>query len=127
MNDDMILVSHHLCPYVQRVVISLTEKKVPFRRVNVDLANKPGWFKVLSPLGKTPVLQVGGTAIFDSSVILEYLELVHMHLCLHFLSMLLELILVPGMVIGQKQSHSSQIHTHCEGNLNEIPSKTCLV
>src|SRR5262249_8793644 len=28
----------------------------------------------LSPLGKTPVLKVGDTAIFESAVILEYLE-----------------------------------------------------
>ncbi len=68
------LISHHLCPYVQRAVISLTEKNVPFERIDIDLANKPDWFKAISPLGKTPVLQVGGTGIFESAVILEYLE-----------------------------------------------------
>ena len=70
----LTLVSHKLCPYVQRAVISLTEKGVPFERIDVDLANKPDWFKAVSPLGKTPVLLVGGTAIFESAVILEYLE-----------------------------------------------------
>jgi len=70
----LTLISHHLCPYVQRAVIALTEKGVPFQRVTVDLANKPDWFKALSPLGKTPVLKAGGTAIFESAVILEYLE-----------------------------------------------------
>jgi glutathione S-transferase len=68
------LISHHLCPYVQRAVIALTEKGVPFERVYVDLANKPDWFVALSPLGKVPVLEVGKTAIFESAVILEYLE-----------------------------------------------------
>jgi len=68
------LISHTLCPYVQRAVIALTEKGVPFERIDVDLANKPDWFLVISPLGKTPVLQVGDTAIFESAVILEYLE-----------------------------------------------------
>jgi glutathione S-transferase len=68
------LISHRLCPYVQRAVISLTEKGVAFERVDVDLANKPDWFLKLSPLGRTPVLQVGDTAIFESAVILEYLE-----------------------------------------------------
>jgi len=88
------LVSHKLCPYVQRAVIALAEKNVPFERVDVDLANKPDWFKAVSPLGKTPVLIVhvpekwspvfregharneiiGDTAIFESAVILEYLE-----------------------------------------------------
>src|ERR671926_1821812 len=68
------LISHKLCPYVQRAVISLTEKGVPFERIDVDLSNKPDWFKAVSPLGKTPVLLVGETAIFESAVILEYLE-----------------------------------------------------
>jgi len=68
------LISHKLCPYVQRAVIALTEKGVAFERIDVDLANKPDWFLAISPLGKTPVLLVGDTAIFESAVILEYLE-----------------------------------------------------
>jgi glutathione S-transferase len=68
------LISHKLCPYVQRAVIALTEKGVPFERVDIDLANKPDWFLAVSPLGKTPVLMVGDHAIFESAVILEYLE-----------------------------------------------------
>lgn len=70
----LTLVSHHLCPYVQRAAIALAEKAVPFERVDVDLANKPDWFLAISPLGKTPVLKVGSRAIFESAVILEYLE-----------------------------------------------------
>src|SRR5947208_1223829 len=68
------LISHKLCPYVQRAVIALTEKDVAFERIDVDLANKPDWFLAISPLGKTPVLQVGEVPIFESAVILEYLE-----------------------------------------------------
>ena len=70
----LTLISHHLCPYVQRAAIALTEKGVPFERVSIDLADKPEWFKALSPFGKTPVLLVGDRAIFESAVILEYLE-----------------------------------------------------
>ncbi len=70
----LTLISHVLCPYVQRAVIAMTEKQVQFKRIDVDLANKPAWFSAISPLGKTPVLQVGDTAIFESAVILEYLE-----------------------------------------------------
>jgi len=68
------LISHKLCPYVQRAVIALAEKGVPFERTDIDLANKPDWFLKVSPLGKTPVLLVGDHAIFESAVILEYLE-----------------------------------------------------
>jgi len=74
MSAPLRLISHKLCPYVQRAVIALTEKAVVFERVDVDLANKPDWFLAISPLGKTPVLQVGDIPIFESAVILEYLE-----------------------------------------------------
>jgi glutathione S-transferase len=74
MTTQLKLVSHKLCPYVQRAVIALTEKGVPFERVDIDLDNKPDWFLKISPLGKTPVLLVGDKAIFESAVILEYLE-----------------------------------------------------
>src|SRR5438270_2865849 len=74
MTCSLKLISHKLCPYVQRAVIALTEKEVPFQRIDINLANKPDWFLAISPLGKTPVLQVANTAIFESAVILEYLE-----------------------------------------------------
>ncbi|MGR3634022.1 MAG: glutathione S-transferase family protein [Limimaricola soesokkakensis] len=68
------LISHDLCPYVQRAMISLAEKGVDFERSNIDLGNKPDWFLAISPLGKTPVLLADGVPIFESAVILEYLE-----------------------------------------------------
>jgi glutathione S-transferase len=72
------LISHKLCPYVQRAVIALTEKGVPFERIDIDLANKPDWFLKISPLGKVPVLTVatdrGEVALFESNVICEYIE-----------------------------------------------------
>jgi glutathione S-transferase len=74
MPAQLKLISHKLCPYVQRAVIALTEKGVAFERIDIDLANKPDWFLAVSPLGKTPVLLVGDVAIFESAVILEYLE-----------------------------------------------------
>ncbi|MDH2381386.1 glutathione S-transferase family protein [Bradyrhizobium sp. CER78] len=73
------LISHKLCPYVQRAVIALQEKGVPFERIDIDLANKPDWFLKISPLGKVPVLVVTGgdgkeVALFESNVICEYIE-----------------------------------------------------
>lgn len=74
MSAPLVLVSHALCPYVQRAAIVLAEKGVPFERRDVDLARKPDWFLRVSPLGKTPVLLVGEEAIFESAVICEYLD-----------------------------------------------------
>jgi len=73
-SPQLILVSHALCPYVQRAAIVLAEKGVAFERRVVDLANKPDWFLAISPLGKTPVLLVDGVPIFESAVICEYLD-----------------------------------------------------
>ena len=70
----LTLVSHALCPYVQRAAIVLLEKGIAFERVDIDLARKPDWFLKLSPLGKTPVLVVDGRPIFESAVICEYLD-----------------------------------------------------
>jgi len=70
----LTLVSHHLCPYVQRAAIVLAEKGVAFTRRYVDLANKPDWFLAVSPLGKTPALLVDDEALFESAVICEYLD-----------------------------------------------------
>lgn len=76
--NHLVLVSHALCPYVQRAVITLTEKGVPFERVDIDLADKPHWFHQYSPLGKTPVLLVprdgGFVPVFESAVICDYLD-----------------------------------------------------
>lgn len=76
--ERLVLVSHALCPYVQRAVIALREKGVPFDRVDIDLADKPAWFLAFSPLGKTPVLLVprGGRfePLFESAVICDYLD-----------------------------------------------------
>lgn len=74
MAETFTLVSHVLCPYVQRAAIVLLEKQVPFDRRWVDLAGKPAWFTAMSPLGKTPVLLVDQEPIFESAVICEYLD-----------------------------------------------------
>ncbi len=72
---NLTLISHHLCPYVQRAAVVLSEKNVVFSRRYVDLADKPGWFTAMSPLGKTPVLLVDGNVpVFESAVICEYLD-----------------------------------------------------
>lgn len=68
------LISFKICPYVQRSIIVLNEKNAPFKLTHIDIMNPPDWFKVISPLGKVPVLKVEDQVIFESSVILEYLD-----------------------------------------------------
>ena len=74
-----LLVSHHLCPYVQRAAIVAAEKGVALERIYIDLAAKPDWFLSLSPTGKVPLLQVTddqgrGHVFFESAAIAEYFD-----------------------------------------------------
>jgi glutathione S-transferase len=78
-DTNLTLISHPLCPFVQRAVILLLEKGVAFERIDVDLSAKPDWFLALSPTGNVPVLKVrqrnGEDAIlFERVVICEYLN-----------------------------------------------------
>ena len=74
-----VLVSHHLCPYVQRAAIALAEKGAPFERVTISLDDRLAWFTAISPLGKVPLLRVphpDGTeaVLFESAAICEFIE-----------------------------------------------------
>lgn len=71
---ELQLISHHLCPYVQRAVIVLSEKNIEHKRTYIDLADKPEWFANVSPLGRVPVLVTQGAVVFESQVIAEYLD-----------------------------------------------------
>jgi len=71
------LISFKLCPFVQRLVILLNEKQVEFDVTYIDLADPPAWFKEISPQGKVPLLRVGDTVLFESAVIMEYLDETH--------------------------------------------------
>ncbi|MGO4568734.1 glutathione S-transferase family protein [Rhizobium sp. 2YAF20] len=78
-DTSLTLISHPLCPFVQRAAIVLLEKGVPFDRIDVDLTAKPDWFLALSPTGKVPLLKVSqadgpDAVLFESMVICEYLE-----------------------------------------------------
>ena len=36
--------THSLCPYAQRVALTLLETKSPHESVHIDLSNKPSWY-----------------------------------------------------------------------------------
>ena len=68
------LISFKLCPFVQRSVITLKHKGVPFDTTFIQLNDPPDWFDEVSPLGKVPVLKVDGEVLFESAVINEFLD-----------------------------------------------------
>ncbi len=68
------LISFPICPYVQRAVIILKEKDVPFDIEYINLASPPPWFYDISPMEKVPVLLVDEKPLFESMVICEYID-----------------------------------------------------
>lgn len=74
----MILFEHPLSPYSQKVKIALREKGLPFElRVPDGLGSGAGYskdFADASPRIEVPALIDGETRVFDSTIILEYLE-----------------------------------------------------
>ena len=69
------LISHSLCPFVQRAAIVLEEKGIAYDREDIDLEHPPEWFLEMSPQGMVPLLIVNGKDIlFESNVICEYID-----------------------------------------------------
>jgi len=69
------LISFPLCPFVQRSVIVLKYKKVPFDLTFINIKEPPAWFLEQSPTGKVPLLIVDReTPIFESAVISEFID-----------------------------------------------------
>ena len=68
------LISFALCPFVQRARTILLEKGIEHTVKYIDLSEPPAWFFDISPLEKVPVLLVDGEPLFESMVIVEYLD-----------------------------------------------------
>lgn len=71
------LYNYPKCPFCRKVRITLLEKGIKYRNNFVDLRKKeqkrPEFLK-LNPLGKVPVLAYNSRAIYESTVINEFLE-----------------------------------------------------
>ena len=76
----MKLYSFPLSPFTAKVRIALYEKELPFEKINVPwdaqkgMFNKPAEMLAINPKGQVPVLIDGEIALYDSTVIFEYLE-----------------------------------------------------
>ena len=53
------LYSAPLCPFAHRTRLTLAEKGLMARVIDVDLRNKPTGFAALTPTGEVPVVKMG--------------------------------------------------------------------
>jgi glutathione S-transferase/RNA polymerase-associated protein len=70
----LTLFDHGLSPFAQKVKMALLEKAIPFECVVPDLAAPDARFLAASPLKEVPALIDGDVALFQSAIIVEYLE-----------------------------------------------------
>ncbi|MDP9803125.1 glutathione S-transferase family protein [Acinetobacter calcoaceticus] len=78
-NSSLTLISHHLCPFVQRAAIALLENNITFQRININRQDKPNWLLSISPTGKVPLLKVLDSFqkenfLFESVAFCKYIE-----------------------------------------------------
>ena len=75
MADSLIVYEHPLSPYAQKIKIALREKQVDFAVAMPEFGTEAAAeFAQLNPRGEVPVLMHGSTAVFESSIILDYIE-----------------------------------------------------
>jgi glutathione S-transferase len=71
----IVLYEHPLSPYAQKVKIALAEKGLAFESRLPDLlGGNLGEFLSVNPRLEVPAMVDGDVAVFDSTIILEYLE-----------------------------------------------------
>jgi glutathione S-transferase len=75
----MLKLHHHpFSTYSRRVRIALLEKRIPHELVEVDMGarkHRSPEYLALNPYGRVPTLEEDGFVLYESTAILEYLEL----------------------------------------------------
>jgi len=72
--EPLKLYSGWFCPFVQRVLLVLLEKRIPFQYIEVNPYNKPKSLLDLNPRGLVPTLQYDNKPLYESTVVCEFLE-----------------------------------------------------
>ncbi|HRP20275.1 MAG TPA: glutathione S-transferase N-terminal domain-containing protein [Alicycliphilus sp.] len=71
----MKLIGSTASPYVRKVRVVMAEKKLDYRFQEENVWSEEAAISTANPLGKVPCLVMeGGEAVFDSRVIVEYLD-----------------------------------------------------
>ena len=75
----MILVGQMDSPFLRRVAVTMNHYGLPFERKSLSVFTDQTALRAINPLGKVPALvldegETGGEVLFDSQMILDYLD-----------------------------------------------------
>ncbi|CAG8527037.1 2199_t:CDS:10 [Ambispora leptoticha] len=62
-----------VCPFAQRTRIALKEVNFAHEHVEIDLQNKPAWYKDINASEKVPVIKYGDTILSESLVLVDFI------------------------------------------------------
>lgn len=68
------LFSARVCPFAHRCRLALMEKGLPFEVIEIDLRNKPSWYRQVNPEEAVPALRQGQFMLRESLIINEYID-----------------------------------------------------
>jgi glutathione S-transferase len=71
---EVAIYSASVCPFAHRTRLTLVEKGVGFSLTEINLEQKPDWFREVSPYEKVPVIKHGEVRVWESAIINEYLD-----------------------------------------------------
>jgi len=66
--------SSKVCPFAHRTRLAAMEKGVPFELIEIDLHNKPDWYRDINPQLSVPALRHGDFVLRESLIINEYID-----------------------------------------------------
>lgn len=72
--DQYVFFSHTLCPYAERVWLTLLEEGYAFTMVHIDLSNKPDWYHGVNSRGLVPAVLYKGEVMTESTDLCRWLS-----------------------------------------------------
>ncbi|KAG6329857.1 hypothetical protein ID866_9232, partial [Astraeus odoratus] len=73
-SQELVFYSGWFCPYNQRVWIALEERGIPYQYKEVNPYQKEEHFLEINPKGLVPAIEYKGRALYESLILLEFLE-----------------------------------------------------
>ena len=71
---EITLYSSRVCPFAHRCRLALAEKGLDHQLVEIDLRNKPDWYRQINPAEAVPALQQDAFILTESLVINEFIN-----------------------------------------------------
>ncbi len=71
-DESITLYSNKGCPWAMRTWLAMEEANAEYTLTEIDLQNKPAWYKDINPLTKVPAIKYGDKVIYESAITTEF-------------------------------------------------------